>query len=151
MNALVCEREQELLDALGRGYVGDELGAHARECDACGELRIVAEALLTDRAEASEHPIPASGTMWWRMRVRQRNDAQTVARRALFVGQALTLIVALALVVTFFGDGIAAAGKSVIATLHIKLPVAIAAITAIVLAALAFEARARIEKAKSKN
>ena len=49
---MTCARENELLDALGRGYVGSELGAHIASCTACTELRAVAGALLDDRAHA---------------------------------------------------------------------------------------------------
>ena len=30
-----CIRESELLDALGRGFVGDELNGHVASCESC--------------------------------------------------------------------------------------------------------------------
>jgi hypothetical protein len=101
---MICQREDELLDALGRGYIGTELDAHVATCIACTELRAVAGALLDDRAHAAaEATIPSAGTMWWRLQMRHRQEAQTIAQRSLFVGQAATLAVALTLVIAIFG------------------------------------------------
>jgi hypothetical protein len=99
-----CDRENELLDALERGYVGAELQTHVASCAGCRELQTVAGALLDDRAAAiGESRVPAAGTMLFRLRLRARQDAQATARRALVAGQVATLVVALTLVVTFFG------------------------------------------------
>lgn len=104
MNASVCRREDELLDALGRGYVGPELTAHVDGCPSCSELRLVAGALLDDRREAiTEAHVPSAGAMWFRMQMRHRREAQATARRSLLVGQALTVAVAIALLVTLLG------------------------------------------------
>jgi hypothetical protein len=102
---LACPREDELLAALQRGYVPADLAAHAGGCGACGELRLVAEALLDDRAQAlAEAPVPAAGTAWWRLQLRLRQDAAAAARRSLAVGQGVTLAAALALLLAAFGD-----------------------------------------------
>lgn len=112
-----CEREDELLDALGRGYVPAELEAHAAGCAACAELRLVAGALLDDRAAAMlEAPIPSAGSMWWRLRVRHRHDVEAAARRSLLIGQAVTLAVAIGLVVAFFGSELAIFSSDVAGT-----------------------------------
>lgn len=125
-----CAREQELLDALGRGFVGQELESHVTACVSCSELRLVAGALLDDRAEAMiEAPIPSAGTMWWRMHVRRRQEAQATARRSLLIGQAATLVIALALVAAFFGADITFAVKNVIATLRLSTPLLLALAT----------------------
>lgn len=132
---MTCARESELLDALGRGFIGEELDAHVVSCDACTELRLVAGALLDDRTQAMiEAPVPSSGTMWWRMRVRHRHDAEAAARRTLWIGQAATLIVALVLVAAFFGADVAFAVKNVIAAIRVSTPLLVA-FTASVLAA----------------
>lgn len=122
-----CAREEELLDALGRGFVGQELDSHVTSCPSCSELRLVAGALLDDRAEAMiEAPIPSAGTMWWRMHVRRRHEAQATARRSLLIGQAATLIIALALVVSFFGADITFAVKNMVATIRLSTPLLLA-------------------------
>lgn len=104
MSTQICPRESELLDALARGFVGSELEEHSVACGACSELRLVAGALLDDRTEAlHEAPVPAAGGVWWRMRMRHRREAEATARRSLLIGQAMTLGVAITLVVFFFG------------------------------------------------
>lgn len=100
-----CARENELLDALERGYVGSELTEHVAACESCRELRDVAGALLDDREIAMRDAhVPSAGAMWFRLRLRARQDAEATGRRALVVGQFATVAIALTLVVTFFGS-----------------------------------------------
>lgn len=123
MNVDTCVREPELLDALGRGYVGAELTEHVDACAACSELRLVAGALLDEKERTvAEAPVPSAGTMWFRMQMRRRRDAQSIARRVLVAGQAATLLVALTLVISFFGADLAAGVRhmrDVVASLHL--------------------------------
>jgi predicted anti-sigma-YlaC factor YlaD len=108
MSAARCPREDELLDALGRAVAGAELDAHVATCPSCSELRLVAGALLDERVEAiSQAPVPSAGTMLWRMHMRHRQEAHAVARRSLLVGQAVTLAIAIALMVALFGPHVA--------------------------------------------
>lgn len=138
MSQETCPREDELLDALGRGYVGAELDEHVATCAPCSELRLVAGALLDDRAAAmTEAHIPASGTMWWRMRIRQRHDAQAAARTWLVAGQAITLIVALALLTVFFGDDVRYATQKIAATIKLSTPLLLAFGTFLLIAPIA--------------
>ena len=103
-----CPREDELLDAIERAFIDADLETHIASCPSCAELRAVAGALLDDRAEAMlSAPIPTAGTMWWRMQLRQRQEAAATARRSLLIGQAVTLAVAMALVISFFGADLA--------------------------------------------
>ena len=123
MSVTRCEREDELLDALGRGFVGAELDAHTASCIACSELRIVAGALLDDRSMAvAEAPVPAAGTMWWRMRLRRRQELEAKARRSLLIGQAATVAVALTLVIAFFGADVMAVAREVVARVRVSTP-----------------------------
>jgi len=127
MKPETCQREDELLDALGRGFVAAELEAHAAECPACGDLRTVAGALLDDRAEAiPAAPVPSAGTMWWRIQVRRRQEAAARARRSLLVGQAASLVVALGLLVFFFGADLVTGLRHLTATLRLNTPVLLA-------------------------
>jgi hypothetical protein len=133
-----CVRENELLDALGRGFVGEELESHVASCASCGELRLVAGALLDDRSHAMiEAPIPSAGTMWWRMRVRRRHEVQAAARRTLLIGQAATLLIALVLGISFFGDDVAVAVRGMIATIRVSTPLLLALATWVLLAPIA--------------
>ena len=134
----VCEREDELLDALGAGYVGAELESHAASCVSCTELRSVAGALLDDRAMAMmEAPVPSSGTMWWRMRLRQRQEAAATAQRSLLIGQAVTLAVAITLLVSFFGNEVAVGVRDAVATIRVSTPVLLAIATSLLAAPIA--------------
>ncbi len=137
MSAL-CAREDELLDALGRGFIGAELDAHTASCPSCSELRSVAGALLDDRAMSMmEAPVPSAGTMWWRMQLRRRQEAQTMARRSLLIGQAVTLAVAMVLIVVLFGVDLAAGFREAIANVRLSTPLLVALVTWIVAAPLA--------------
>ncbi len=133
-----CPREDELLDALGRGFLGAELETHVAACEPCTELRAVAGALLDDRERTMlEAPIPSAGTMWWRMLVRRRHDAEATARRSLLIGQAATLAIAVTLVVTFFGAEVTTAMREVIATIRVSTPLLIAVATWALIAPIA--------------
>ena len=119
MNGERCTREDELLDALERGFVGPELEAHTTSCPSCHELHLVAGALLDDRVHAMrEAPVPSSGTMWWRMRVRARQEAIARARRSLLIGQAVTVLIAFAMVIAFFGHDL----RHFVGTIRLSTP-----------------------------
>lgn len=126
-NANVCPREDELLEALGAGFIGEELEAHITTCAACGELRLVAGALLDERVQAvTEVALPSSGTMLWRMQMRRRQEAQSTARRSLLIGQAVTLAAAVALVFTLLGGNLAGEAVTVIASIRLSTPLLLA-------------------------
>lgn len=138
MSIIPCQREDELLDAMGRGFVGAELAAHVEECSSCSELQLVAGALLEDGAAArSEATVPGAGTMWWRMQIRQRQEAQSIARRSLLIGQAVTLAVAMVLVVALLGTDVAAGVREAIASVRLSKPLLLALTSTILLAPLA--------------
>ena len=124
MKTPICVREEELLDALVRGYIGPELEAHLMSCDPCSELRLVAGALLDDRAQAMlEAPVPSSATMWWRMKARERREAEARARQSLWIGQTVTLAIAVALVISFFGHDVASTLRSIVHAVRVGAPI----------------------------
>jgi predicted anti-sigma-YlaC factor YlaD len=126
-DANTCPREGELLDALGAGFIGEELESHIAACAACGELRLVAGALLDERVQAvTEAALPSSGTMLWRMQMRRRQEAQATARRSLLIGQAVTLVAALALLFTLLGGTLAGEAVNVIASIQLSTPLLLA-------------------------
>lgn len=130
MSAERCHREDELLESLGRNFMGPELESHLAACTACSELRLVAGALLDDRVQAmTEAHVPSSGTMWWRMRVRLRLEMEARARRSLYLGQAATLLVAIGLVVSFFGSDLAVEVRELVATVNLSTPLLLIAAT----------------------
>jgi len=125
--ANACPREDELLDALGAGFIGEELESHITTCAACGELRLVAGALLDERVQAvTEAALPSSGTMLWRMQMRRRQEAQSTARRSLLIGQAVTLAAAIVLVFTLLGGNLAGEAVNVIASIKLSPPLLLA-------------------------
>ena len=125
--ATPCPREDELLDALGAGFIGDELESHIATCAACSELRLVAGALLNESVQAvTEAALPSSGTMLWRMQMRRRQEAQAAARRSLLIGQAVTLAAALVLVFMLLGGTLAGEAVNVIASIRLSPPLLLA-------------------------
>ena len=138
MSAKRCDRENELLDALERGFVPSDLEAHITTCGSCAELRLVAGALLDDRMHAiTEASVPSAGTMWWRMLVRHRHDVEAASRRSLMVGQALTLAVAIGLMGLFFGADVMAEVRKIAAAIRVSTPLLLALATWILIAPIA--------------
>lgn len=128
MNGEHCQREEELLEALGRGFTGPELLAHVASCTSCRELHEVAAAFLDDRATAIEEaPVPPAGTMWRRMQVRRRQEAEARAHRTLLIGQAATLLVAMVLVIAFFGSDMAVEARHLLTTIRVSTPLLLVA------------------------
>jgi predicted anti-sigma-YlaC factor YlaD len=137
-DANTCLREDELLDALGAGFIGEELEAHIKTCAACAELRLVAGALLDERAQAAaEAALPSSGTMLWRMQMRRRQEAQAAARRSLLIGQGVTLAAAVGLVITLLGGPLAGEAVSVLASIQLSTPLLLAVAAWLVAAPIA--------------
>jgi predicted anti-sigma-YlaC factor YlaD len=138
MSAGRCEREDELLTALGRGFVYPELDAHLEACSSCSELRLVAGGLLDERVRAvGEAPVPSPETMWWRLQMRQQREAQARARRSLLIGQAATLAVAMVLIAALLGAEIAVGVREVAASIRLSTPLLLALASWILLAPIA--------------
>jgi len=133
-----CRREDDLLDALGKGLVGAELEGHVEQCAACSELRLVAGALLGDRTDAMrEAAVPSSASMWWRMQMRYRRDVATATTRSLWIGQALTLAVAIGLTALVFGGEVSGAVRHLATSINVSTPILLAIATTIVAAPFA--------------
>jgi hypothetical protein len=133
-----CPREQELLDALLRGFVEPEIAEHAGQCTSCGEIQLAARSLIDDRIEAvREAPVPSAGAMWLRMQMRAHQEARARARRSLLIGQAATLAIAIALVLSLFGADFAMEAERVAASMRVNGPLLIAFVLTIVAAPIA--------------
>jgi hypothetical protein len=132
-----CAREDELLRALGRGFVPAELAAHAAACPACAELHGVALALLDDRAAAvAAAGVPSAGTAWWRLQLRHRQEARAAARRSLLVGQGASLVVALALLCALFGTALLGAARHLLALAPVHPVIAVGLVMLLVVVPL---------------
>lgn len=134
MSAVRCAHEDELLDALVRGYVDVDLAAHVAECAACSELHLVAGAVLDDRMHAiAEAPVPSAAAVWWQVQMRERQRAQMRARRSLLIGQAATLSVAIVLMLALFGTDVVSGVASMIAAIRLSTPLLLAIATTLIL------------------
>jgi hypothetical protein len=112
---LECDREQDVLDAIGAARwpdrCDDELRAHVVDCEVCADLVEVLGPLSADRDAAWDAArVPPPSVVWWRAQLRARSDAMRAATRP------LTAVYAIALV--FFGTMVGAAGVIVLPTLR---------------------------------
>lgn len=98
MSRDLCPREPEVVQALRRGALPEDLRGHAEECPDCREAWAVATRLR--ELAASERPagLPTAGQIWWRAEVVRRltadsEIAEQAARPAIW-GMMLGLLVA---------------------------------------------------------
>lgn len=81
MNATSCDREIEVLRTVQAGRWPEasdpDLCAHVAGCTACGEVALVACALLeADTWTGTEaHPLPQASLVWWKAQLRARREA----------------------------------------------------------------------------
>jgi len=108
MKPLECAWEPAVLRSIAEGRwpegCDDDLREHLAACATCAVLIDVAGALARDRERAARTaPVPGSGVVWWRMRLRMRREAERSARRIVTLVQGAILgacaIVALVLVI----------------------------------------------------
>ena len=100
-----CSFEAEVLRAVATAHIDEDLRAHIAECDGCAELMSVASAVADDRRTLMrEAPIPSSAAMWWRTRMRAREEARRMAVRTATLVQAA--LVAVAVIVAVVGVGV---------------------------------------------
>jgi predicted anti-sigma-YlaC factor YlaD len=99
-----CEREAEILRAIGSGHVTDDVREHVASCAGCADLFAVASAVVDDRRMLMrEAPIPSSGLVWWQMNMRARQEARRVAVRTATVVQVALVAIATVVAVIVFG------------------------------------------------
>ncbi len=110
MAARECPREATVLEALQAmawpGSADHDLQAHVASCQSCADLVAVVTPLLDEHARAiGDASVPASATMWWRLRLRARREAADAAQRPIALLQGLALAAAV---------GLLAAGASLV-------------------------------------
>jgi hypothetical protein len=101
-----CEREQDVLDAVGSARwpsrCDEELRDHVNACAVCSDLADVAAAIIDDHDAAwSQARIPSAGVVWWRAQLRAREEAARAAGRPVAFIQGVAASVALWLIVSF--------------------------------------------------
>lgn len=81
MNRSYCEKEMEILEALGRGLLQPELAKHAASCDICADTLAVSEFLQSDMPAAPA--LPDSGFLWWKAQLARKQMAVERATRSI--------------------------------------------------------------------
>lgn len=100
-----CSYEAEVLRAVATAHIGEDLRDHIASCEECAELLSVASAVADDRQTLMrEAPIPSSGLMWLRTKVRAQEEARRMAVRTATLVQAG--LIAVALIVAVVGVGV---------------------------------------------
>ena len=97
----LCPREADVLRASVAGAWSSDLEAHAAGCEACRDVRAVAEALREVVARESMDDLPAASDLWWRARWAADREARQRAMRPLDTLERIEPLVALVAVVTF--------------------------------------------------
>jgi len=95
-----CKRENELLQAIHAMWwperCDDELREHVASCASCSDLAAVATAIVDDRRGALTEPqLPSAAAIWWRARMRRRQEAQRAVARTMTIVQSVLVIAAI--------------------------------------------------------
>jgi len=80
-----------------------ELREHARSCEVCRDLAVIAVAIEADAATGPIPPVPSAGTVWWRAQLRARQEAERAVVRPITAAQALSLAALFGLAGAVFG------------------------------------------------
>jgi hypothetical protein len=103
-----CDREQQVLHALGSGRWtgpwGEEIRRHAANCAVCSEVVLVAEALRhEDELAHTELHLPSAGLVWWKAQLAARRAAEERAAQPIaWVERMVQVFGALGLMVVGF-------------------------------------------------
>jgi hypothetical protein len=122
-----CLREDEVVDVVSAGRWPDgcegELRDHVATCAHCGELAMVASAILDDRNAAIRFAsIPPSGAVWWRVQMRAYQDAQRAAAQTVTLVQAVALLAALAVAAAILGTQVLATPIAWLGRMSVTIP-----------------------------
>lgn len=95
---LECDREQDVLDAIGAARwpdrCDDELRAHVGSCEVCADLVEILGPMSQERDAAWDSArVPPASVVWWRAQLRARDEALRAATRPLTAVYALALVV----------------------------------------------------------
>ena len=94
MRRTECVREAAVVEALlapgGLAQAEAGLNEHVRTCGTCASVVEAASAVLDDeRAAVAAARVPSAATVWWRVQLRARREAETRATRPIVVWQGL--------------------------------------------------------------
>lgn len=108
MKPVECEFEAEVLAAVVQSRwpdrVDEGLREHARTCEICSDVALVAGAMDTARDEMrGSIAVPDSGRVWWLAQLRARREAAQTAGRPITAAQVMAFTCAVALLGACFG------------------------------------------------
>ncbi len=128
-----CDRENEILEALGSGRAAD-VREHAANCPSCAEVVSVADALIEDRQSLMQSAdIPSAGRVWFAATLRARREAERAAMRTARTVQVALVLAGFVIAVAVVGGHAIARGFH---ALFASAPAALAGV-AVPLAAVA--------------
>jgi hypothetical protein len=87
-NFNMCNREQDVLDALSSGRM-DELREHLANCTDCADLALVAGAFLNEEVEPAH--LPSASFLWWKSKLRARRESEAKAIQPVLVAEKVAL------------------------------------------------------------
>jgi hypothetical protein len=95
MNRTECVHEPLVVEAVVGGrwplQADDALVAHARECEICNDVAVLASLMHDDHERSRfDAQVPAAGQVWWRSAIRARLESTEVAMRPMTVMHAIT-------------------------------------------------------------
>lgn len=95
-----CEREPEVVRALARGELPQDLLQHTEACPVCSEVRSITQELQYLLQDSAEEPLQSAASVWWRLNLRMRREKVNRAKLPLvWMGR---ISAATVLLVTFF-------------------------------------------------
>jgi hypothetical protein len=69
-----CEREPEVVRALARGKLPEDLLQHTAACPVCSEVRSITQELQHLLQDSVEEPLESAASVWWRLNLRMRRE-----------------------------------------------------------------------------
>lgn len=97
-----CDRELEVMAALGDETLPTALAAHVAGCAACQQAWAIGEPLLRYLAEEQQQPLPDASQMWWRAKLDARREARRRSMQPLDTVERAEPFVAVAVVALAF-------------------------------------------------
>jgi hypothetical protein len=87
-----CEHESIVAAAVSRGELPENLRVHIEQCSACSATFSIAQRLQRMAAAYSEESQPTASSMWWRLRVRSRQENLNRAEKPLIWMQRIFVV-----------------------------------------------------------
>ena len=89
MGLAMCEHEDAVVRAARTGFWSEDLRAHCGQCPACGEMMLVAAALLESDSR-TDLPLPDAGLVWWKAELKLKRERASRALRPVVYAERAT-------------------------------------------------------------